>query len=110
MGFIWSSLWLHVSWRIKGYQKKIKKALKYTFLYPRVCGRYLRYGAVYTVGRNSKWTRKAAKIRRQMDYAEMINMMTKQLKGIYANSPRKSYENLDSSFFEWEVETNFINK
>lgn len=53
---------------------------------------------------------KAYKIRRQMDYAEMINMMTKQLKGIYANSPRKSYENLDSSFFEWEVETNFINK
>lgn len=41
--------------------EKIKKALKYTFLYPRVCGRYLRYGAVYTVGRNSKWTRKAAK-------------------------------------------------
>ena len=89
--------------------RKIKKALKYTFLYPRVCGRCLRYGAVYTVGRNSKWTRKAAK-RRQMDYAEMINMMTEQLKGIYANSPRKSYENLDSSFFEWEVETNFINK
>lgn len=83
--------------------RKIKKALRYTFLYPRVCGRYLRYGAVYTVGRNSKWTRKAAKIRRQMDYAEMINMMTKQLKGIYANSPRKSYENLDSSFFEWEL-------
>jgi hypothetical protein len=53
--------------------RKIKKALKYTFLYPRVCGGYLRYGAVYTVGRNSKWTRKAAKIRRQMDYAEMIN-------------------------------------
>ena len=74
--------------------RKIKKALKYTFLYPRVCGRCLRYGAVYTVGRNSKW----------------INMMTEQLKGIYANSPRKSYENLDSSFFEWEVETNFINK
>lgn len=24
-----------------------------------------------------------------MDYAEMINMMTEQLKGIYANSPRK---------------------
>lgn len=79
--------------------RKIKKALKYTFLYPRVCGRCLRYGAVYTVGRNSKWTRKAAKIRRYMDYAEMINMMTEQLKGIYANSPRKSYENLDSSFF-----------
>ena len=56
--------------------RKIKKALKYTFLYPRVCGRCLRYGAVYTVGRNSKWTRKAAKIRRYMDYAEMINMMT----------------------------------
>lgn len=35
--------------------RKIKKALKYAFLYPRVCGRYLRYGAVYTVGRNSKW-------------------------------------------------------
>ena len=86
--------------------RKIKKALKYTFL----CGRCLRYGAVYTVGRNSKWTRKAAKIRRQMDYAEMMNMMTEQLIGIYANSPRKSYENLDSSFFEWEVETNFINK
>lgn len=77
--------------------RKVKKALKYTFLYPRVCGRY---GAVYTVGRNSKWSRKAAKIRRQM--------MTEQLKGIYANSPRKSYENLDS--IEWEVETNFINK
>lgn len=90
--------------------RKIKKALKYTFLYPRVCGRCLRYGAVYTVGRNSKWTRKAAKIRRQMDYAEMMNMMTEQLKGIYASSPGKSYENLDSSFFEWEVETNFINK
>lgn len=42
-----------------------------------------------------------------MDYAEMINMMTKQLKGIYANSPRKSYENLDSSFFEWEVKNIF---
>lgn len=52
--------------------RKIKKALKYTFLYPRVCGGCLRYGAVYTVGRNSKWTRKAAKIRRQMDYAEMM--------------------------------------
>lgn len=38
--------------------RKIKKALKYTFLYPRVCGRCLRYGAVYTVGRNSKWTPK----------------------------------------------------
>lgn len=38
--------------------RKVKKALKYTFLYPRVCGRCLRYG---TVGRNSKWTRKAAK-------------------------------------------------
>lgn len=79
--------------------RKIKKALKYTFLYPRVCGGCLRYGAVYTVGRNSKWTRKAAKIRRQMDYAEMMNMMTEQLIGIYANSPGKSYENLDSSFF-----------
>lgn len=59
--------------------RKIKKALKYTFLYPRVCGRCLRYGAVYTVGRNSKWTRKAAKIRRYMDYAEMINMMTQRV-------------------------------
>ena len=87
--------------------KRIPRKIKNTFLYPRVCGRCLRYGAVYTVGRNSKWTRKAAKIRRYMDYAEM---MTEQLKGIYANSPRKSYENLDSSFFEWEVETNFINK
>lgn len=86
--------------------RKIKKALKYAFLYPRVCGRYLRYGAVYTVGRNSKWTRKAAKIRRQMDYAEMINMMTEQLKDLYANSPRKGFKNLDS-IFEWEVETKF---
>ena len=83
-----------------------QKALKYAFLYPRVCGRYLRYGAVYTVGRNSKWTRKAAKIRRQMDYAEMINMMTEQLKDLYANSPRKGFKNLDS-IFEWEVETKF---
>lgn len=90
--------------------RKIKKALKYTFLYPRVCGRYLRYGAVYTVGRNSKWSRKAAKIRRQTNHAEMMNMMTKQLKDLYANGPRKDFENLDSSLFEWEVETNFINK
>ena len=87
--------------------RKIKKALKYTFLYPRVCGSCLRYGAVYTVGRNSKWTRKAAKIRRGMDLAEMMNMMAEQLKGIYANSPRKSFENLDSSLYEWQVETNF---
>lgn len=86
--------------------RKIKKALKYAFLYPRVCGRYLRYGDVYTVGRNSKWTRKAAKIRRQMDYAEMINMMTEQLKDLYANSPRKGFKNLDS-IFEQEVETKF---
>ena len=90
--------------------RKIKKALKYTFLYPRVCGSCLRYGAVYTVGRNSKWTRKAAKIRRGMDLAEMMNMMAEQLKGIYANSPRKSFENLDSSLYEWQIETNFINK
>ena len=90
--------------------RKIKKALKYTILYPRVCGRCLRYGAVYTVGRNSKWTRKAAKIRRQIDRIVMVNMMIEQLKGIYANSPRKSFENLDSSLYEWEVETNFINK
>lgn len=41
--------------------RKIKKALKYAFLHPRVCGRLIRYGAVYTIGRNSKWTRKAAK-------------------------------------------------
>lgn len=87
--------------------RKIKKALKYTFLYPRVYEGYLRYGAVYTIGRNSKWTRKAAKIRRQMDYAEMMNMMAEQLKGIYANSPRKSFENLDSSLYEWQIETNF---
>lgn len=86
--------------------RKIKKALRYTFLYPRVCEGYLRYGAVYTAGRNSKWTRKAAKIRRQMDCIEMINMMTEQLKGIYANSPRKGFKNLDS-IFEWEVETKF---
>lgn len=101
---------LHIMGNKRRIPRKVKKALKYTFLYPRVCGRCLRYGAVYTVGRNSKWSRKAAKIRRQMDYAEMMNMMTEQLKGIYANSPRKSYENLDSSFFEWEVETDFINK
>ena len=90
--------------------RKIKKALKYTFLYQRVCGRCLRYGAVYTVGRNSKWTRKAAKIRRQIDRIVMVNMMIEQLKGIYANSPRKSFENLDSSLYEWQIETNFINK
>lgn len=89
--------------------RKIKKALRYTFLF-RICGKHLGYKAVCYITRNSKWTRKAAKIRRQMDYAEMINMMTEQLKGIYANSPGKSYENLDSSFFEWEIETNFINK
>lgn len=87
--------------------RKIKKALKYTFLYPRVCGSYLRYGAVYTIGRDSKWTRKAAKIRRLMDLTEMMNMMTEQLKGISTNSPRKSFENLDSSLYEWEIETNF---
>ena len=40
----------------------------------------------------------------------MVNMMIEQLKGIYANSPRKSFENLDSSLYEWQIETNFINK
>ena len=90
--------------------RKIKKALKYTFLYPRVCGRCLVYGSIYTTGRNSKWTRKAAKIRRQIDRIVMVNMMIDQLKGIYANSPRKSFENLDSSLYEWQIETNFINK
>lgn len=77
---------LHIMGNKRRIPRKVKKALKYTFLYPRVCGRCLRYGAVYTVGRNSKWSRKAAKIRRQMDYAEMMNMMTEQLKGIYATS------------------------
>lgn len=62
--------------------RKIKKALKYTFLYPRVCGRCLRYGAVYTVGRNSKWTRKAAKIRRYMDYAEDIKVKQNEIVSI----------------------------
>lgn len=46
------------------------------------------------------------KIRRQMDYAEMINMMTEQLKDLYANSPRKGFKNLDSIF---EQKPNFIN-
>lgn len=41
-----------------------------------------------------------------MDYAEMMDMITGQLIDLYVNSPRKSYESLDSSFFEWEVETN----
>lgn len=66
--------------------RKIKKALKYTFLYPRVYGRCLRYGEVYTVGRNSKWTRKATKIRILMDLTEMLNKMEEQLKDISANS------------------------
>lgn len=57
---------LHIMGNKRRIPRKVKKALKYTFLYPRVCGRCLRYGAVYTVGRNSKWSRKAAKIRRQM--------------------------------------------
>lgn len=87
--------------------RKVKKALKYTFLYPRVCGRCLRYGAVYTVGRNSKWSRKAAKIKRQRDYTEMMNMMTEQLKDIYAITPKKDYSEIDLSFYEWEVITNF---
>ena len=90
--------------------RKIKKALKYTFLHTRVCGRCLVYGSIYTIGRNSKWTRKAAKIRRQIDRIVMVNIMIEQLKGIYANSPRKSFENLDSSLYEWQIETNFINK
>lgn len=83
--------------------RKIKKALKYTFLYPRVCGRCLRYGAVYTVGRNSKWTRKAAKIKRQRDYAEMMHHIVEQLKGIYATNPKIDYSEIDSSFYEWEL-------
>lgn len=87
--------------------RKIKKALKYAFLHPRVCGRLIRYGAVYTIGRNSKWTRKAAKIKRQRDYAEMIHNITEQLKDIYAINPKKDYSEIDSSFYEWEVITNF---
>ena len=42
--------------------RKIKKVLMYAFLYPRVSGRYLRYGAVYTVRRNAKGSSKAAKM------------------------------------------------
>lgn len=43
-----------------------------------------------------------------MDYAEM---MTEQLIGIYANSPGKKVMRIQTlAFFEWEVETNFINK
>lgn len=88
--------------------RKIKKALKYTFLHPRVCERVIRYGAVYTIGRNSKWTRKAAKIKRQRDYAEMIHNITEQLKDIYAANPIKNYfSEIDLSFYEWEVITNF---
>lgn len=87
--------------------RKIKKALKYAFLHPRVCGRLIRYGAVYTIGRNSKWTRKAAKIKQQRDYAEMIHNITEQLKDIYAINPKKDYSEIDSSFYEWEVITNF---
>jgi hypothetical protein len=89
--------------------RKIKKALRYTFLF-RICGEHLGYKAVCYITRNSKWARKASKIRIHIDRAEIMNMMTEQLIDIYANSPGKSYENLDSSFFEWEVETNFINK
>lgn len=66
--------------------RKIKKALKYTFLYPRVCGRYLRYGAVYTVGRNSKWTRKAAKIRRQMKQIKSFAEQLAEVKNIFKTS------------------------
>lgn len=73
----------------------------------RVCGRLIRYGAVYTIGRNSKWTRRAAKIKRQRDYAEMIHNITEQLKDIYAINPKKDYSEIDSSFYEWEVITNF---
>lgn len=87
--------------------RKIKKALKYAFLYPRVSGRLIRYGAVYTIGRNSKWTRKAAKIKRQRDYAEMIRDITEQLKSIYATNSKRDYSEIDSSFYEWEVITNF---
>lgn len=88
--------------------RKIKKALKYTFLYPRVCGRVIRYGAVYTIGRNSKWTRKAAKVRRRMDYVEMLDNITKRLKDLYAANPIKNYfSEIDLSFYEWEVITNF---
>lgn len=71
--------------------RKIKKALKYAFLHPRVCGRLIRYGAVYTIGRNSKWTRKAAKIKRQRDYAEMIHNITEQLAEV-KNVFRTSYD------------------
>lgn len=85
--------------------RKTKKALKYVFLHPRVSGRNLRYGAVYTVGRNSKWTRKAAKIKRQRDYLEMLNMVTERLKNLYAANPGR-YKDIDYSFYEWEVETN----
>lgn len=73
---------LHIMGNKRRIPRKVKKALKYTFLYPRVCGRCLRYGAVYTVGRNSKWSRKAAKIRRQMDYAEDIKVKQNEIASI----------------------------
>ena len=83
--------------------RKIKKALKYAFLHPRVCGRLIRYGAVYTIGRNSKWTRKAAKIKRQRDYAEMIHNITEQLKDIYAINPKKDYSEFVDMFKDGNV-------
>lgn len=93
--------------------RKIKKALKYTFLISKSMWKMSQvWSGIYCRKKILKWTRKAAKkIRRYMDYAEMINMMTEQLKGIYAKqSKEKVMRTQTLAFFEWEVETNFINK
>ena len=60
--------------------RKIKKALKYAFLHPRVCGRLIRYGAVYTIGRYSKWTRKAAKIKRRKEETPPLRIIERMFR------------------------------
>lgn len=37
----------------------------------------------------------------------MIRDITEQLKSIYATNPKRNYSEIDSSFYEWEVITNF---
>lgn len=88
------------------YPRKIKKAFKFVFLYPRVCHsslKLLQYGAVGIVGRNTKWKLRAAKIKRNQDLGQSISDMVTRLKKLYSSPIKQRYTDFNSDIFEWEV-------
>lgn len=88
------------------FPRKIKKALKFVFLYPRVCHsslKLLQYGAVGIVGRNTKWKLRAAKIKRNRDLGQSMSDMAVRFRKIYSRPIKQQYADFNSDIFEWEV-------